>query len=298
MDPWRDALAVSCPGEEIRCWPDMGDAADIDIAVLGPPRPGVLKALTGLKLAVSLRAGVDDLITDPDLDPTVPICRAQEQGGDTMIDEYTLLHVLRHHRHMPDFIAANATGDWINPGVTVPGERRVGFMGLGVIGLSAARRIRDNFFQVASWTRTPKSEPGIESFHGADQLEDFLARTDILVNLLAVTDETTGILNAHTLACLPQGASIINLGRGEVIIDEDLIAALDSGHINSATLDVFRTEPLPADHPFWAHPRITVMPHTARRPKAALIIPRVIENIRRFRAGEPLLQPVDRERGY
>ena len=215
-----------------------------------------------------------------------------------MIDEYTLLHVLRHHRYMPDFLAAEASREWINPGVVPAEERRVGFMGLGFIGLSAARRVRDIGFQTAAWSRTKKDEPGIESFFGMDQIDDFLARTDILVNLLAITPETVNILNSRNFALLPKGGCVINLGRGEAIVDQDLIAALDSGHLHSATLDVFRIEPLPADHPFWTHPRITVMPHTSRRPRASQIIPHAVENIRRFRAGEPLLQPVIRERGY
>lgn len=298
MGPWRDALAAAFPDEDIRCWPDTGDPAEIDIILVGPPRPALFATLSHLRLVVALRAGVDDILADPDLSADVPVCRAQKPDGDGMIDEYTLLHVLRHHRQMPDFLAAQARGEWINPGVVPAEESRVGFLGLGVIGLSAARRVRDLGFRTAAWTRTPKDEPDIESFAGADGLEPFLSRSDIVVNLLAVTPETTDILNARTLALLPEGASVINLGRGEAIVDADLIAALDSGHLHSATLDVFRTEPLPEDHPFWTHPRITVMPHTARRPRPAGIIPHAVENIRRFRAGEPLLQPVERDRGY
>jgi glyoxylate/hydroxypyruvate reductase A len=298
MEPWRDALAKSFPQEEIRCWPEIGNPQEIDIVLLGPPQRGIFGPLGNLKLVVVLRAGVDDLLDDPELPPRVPLCRAQEPGGNKMIDEYALLHVLRHHRYMPDFIAAEARGEWINPGVIPAEERRVGFMGLGIIGVSAARRVRDLGFQTAAWSRTRKDEPGIESFYGAAQFDEFLARTDILVNLLAGTPETMNILNRRNFALMPGGSCIINLGRGEAIVDDDLITALNAGHLHSATLDVFRTEPLPADHPFWSHPRITVMPHTARRPRATEIIPYALENIRRFRAGEPLLQPVERERGY
>lgn len=298
MTPWIERLSAGLPDEDVRSIDSPGALDDIDIAVLAPPRPGLFATLPNLKLVISLRAGVDDLLADSGLSPEIPVCRAQETTGDKMIDEYALLHVLRHHRNMPDFVAAQARSEWINPGVVPAGDRHVGFLGLGVNGLSAARRVRDAGFRVAAWTRTARDEPGIEIFHGADALAPFLARTEILVNLLAVTPETTSILNRENLSRLPQGASVINLGRGEHVADADLIAMLDSGHIAHATLDAFRTEPLPSGHPFWKHPRITVMPHTARRPRAANIIPQAIENIRRFRAGEPLMQLVDRGRGY
>jgi glyoxylate/hydroxypyruvate reductase A len=298
MAPWAKGLSDSFPDDEVRCYPEIGNPAEIEIAVMAHPRPGIFARMTNLKLVIGLRAGIDDVLGLPDLPAHVPVARAQEPGGDRMIDEYVLLHVMRHHRYMPDFIAAQARGEWINPGVRFADERAVGFMGLGINGLSAARLMRDVGFRVAAWTRTRKNEPGIESFHGTDGLTPFLARTEILVNLLAVTPETAGIIDARTLSLLPKGASVINVGRGEHLVDDDLVAALDSGHLHSATLDVFRTEPLPAGHPFWHHPRITVMPHTARRPRATRIIPQAVENIHRFRAGEPLMQPVERERGY
>lgn len=298
MAPWIERLSQALPGEDVRAGEAPGELSEIDIVVIARPQPGLFTRLPNLKLVISLRAGVDDLVAAPDLPPNVPMCRAQDPGGDRLIDEYALLHVLRHHRRLPEFAAAQARAEWIRPEVLHASQRRVGFMGLGVIGLTAARRVRDAGFQVASWTRTPHDEPGIESFHGADGLAPFLARSEIVVNLLAVTPQTVNILNAETLARLPEGAAVINLGRGEHVVDEDLIAALDSGHLAAATLDVFRTEPLPADHPFWAHPKVTLMPHTARRTQPGLIIPRVEENIRRFRAGKPLLQPVARGRGY
>ncbi len=188
--------------------------------------------------------------------------------------------------------------EWINPGVLLAAERRVGFMGQGLIGLAAAQLVRDTGFHVAAWTRRPRDEPGIESFHGEGGLAPFLARSEILVNLLPLTEHTSDILCARTLAMLPEGAVLINLGRGQHVVDDDLIEALDSGRLRAATLDVFRTEPLPAAHPFWSHPAITVMPHTARRPRAENAVPQVVENIRRLRAGTELMQVVDRDAGY
>jgi glyoxylate/hydroxypyruvate reductase A len=296
--PWVERLRAAFPDDDVRAAPDIGDPAAVDVIVIARPDAALLARLPNLGLIVSLRAGVDDLLAAPGLRPDVPIVRAQAPEGDKMIDEYVLLHVLRHHRGMPEFVAAQARGEWINPPVKLAEERAVGFMGLGVIGLSAARRVRDVGFRVAAWTRTAKSEPGIESFVGPAGLAPFLARTEILVNLLAVTPATSGVVNARNIAALPKGASLINIGRGEHVDDAALIAALDAGHLVHATLDVFRAEPLPADHPFWRHPRITVMPHTARRPQAARIIPHAVDNIRRFRAGQPLRQLVDRVRGY
>lgn len=298
MEPWLKRLKEAFPADDVRAAPDIGDPAKVEIALVAHPKGAMFAQLPNLKFVIGLRAGVDDLLALKELRSDIPVARAQEPGGDKMIDEYILMHVLRHHRYMPEFVAAQARREWINPGAKFAEERTVGFMGLGVVALSAARRVRDLGFHVAAWTRTAKSEPGIESFSGPDRLKPFLARTEILVNLLAVTPTTANIVNADTLAALPKGASFINVGRGEHVDDAALIAALDSGHIAHATLDVFRTEPLPKDHPFWAHPKVTVMPHTARRPRAANIIPHAVENIRRFRAGEPLLQPVDRSRGY
>jgi len=195
-------------------------------------------------------------------------------------------------------LATNSTAEWLNPGVKLAAECRVGVMGLGALGLSVARRLRDAGYNVARWARTPRTEPGMDCFHGPDQLDEFLARTDIFINLLAVTTETTNIINTSNLAKLSKAAAVVNLAREEHVVDEDLIAAIDAGHINSATLDAFRVGPLPNDHPFWKHSRITVLPHTARRPRPEALTAGIIENARRFRAGEPILMAADRAQGY
>jgi glyoxylate/hydroxypyruvate reductase A len=295
---WRAALDDAFPNEQIKDGTDFDDGADIDVVIMGPRIDGLFARLPNLKLVISQRAGIDDLIADPDLAPDVAVCRAQDPGGDRMLDDYALLLALYHHRNMPDLLAANETGEWLRLDVLLAEERRVGVMGLGVLGLSVARRLRDAKFAVAGWARTPREEPGVECFHGPDQFDSLLSRTDILVNMLAVTPATTNIINATTLAKLPKGASVINLARGEHLVDDDLIAAIDSGHIDSASLDAFRVEPVPKEHPFWKHPRITVLPHTARRPHPEALTAGIIENIRRFKAGEPLLLEADRKRGY
>ena len=177
-------------------------------------------------------------------------------------------------------------------------DRRVGFLGLGIIARPGAEHLADMGFQVAAWTRTPKDSPGIESFHGAGGFARFPARSEIIVNLLPVTPATVDILDAEAFAALPAGAAVINLGRGEHVVDADLMAALDSGHLSAATLDVYRAEPLAADDPLWRHQGITLMPHCSRKILPGGIVPQLAAGIRKTAAGEVLANTVDRQAGY
>ncbi len=294
---WRQAFAAAMPELDVRMWPELGDAGDIDMVALGPPPAGLFRKLANLRLIVSVIAGTDALLRDPDL-PDVPIVRAGNPAGDAMMNEATLLHVLRHHRHMPDYLRAQQRCEWIKLPIKAAAERRVGVMGLGAIGLGSAQALAALGFQVAGWVRNPRSAGGIEVFAGQDRLAAFLARSEIVVNLLPLTPETRGIICAGTLKALPAGAAIINLGRGEHVVEADLIAALDSGHLGAATLDVFPVEPLPGDSRLWRHAKITVMPHVSRRLLAEDLAPRVCAIVKDFRAGRALAQFVDRKLGY
>jgi glyoxylate/hydroxypyruvate reductase len=293
---WRRGFAAVMPGLEIRIFPDTGDPAEIDVAVIGSMPAGLLKTLPKLRLIVSLTAGVDGLLSDPDL-PEVPIVRCGDPAGDAMMNETTLLHVLRHHRYMPDYLRAQQRCEWIKMPIKPASERKVGVMGLGMIGLAAANTLASIGFQVAGWVRQPRRVGPIETLVGRDGLSAFLARSEILVNFLPLTPQTRGIICADTLKMLPAGAAFINLGRGDHVVEGDLIAALDSGHLAAATLDVYPVEPLPGDSPLWRHPRITVMPHVARRLVPEDVVPRVCAIIEQFHAGMPLIT-VDRARGY
>jgi glyoxylate/hydroxypyruvate reductase A len=295
---WSAPLAAAMPDEELRVFPDIGDPDDIEVALFAKQQSGLFPKLTNLKLIIGLQAGVESLLDDPELPADIPIARSTQPDGDRMIAEYVLLHVLRHHRNMPDFLANQTRHVWEKPPVFLARDRRVGFLGMGVIAHPCAVLVRDIGFQTASWTRTPNHLDGVENYHGPEGLEPFLNGCEIVINVLPLTEATEDILNSRTLSMLPKGAKLINIGRGQHIVDDDLIAALDSGHLDHATLDVFRTEPLPEDHPFWDHPKVTVMPHTARLSQPANVAPQVAENIRRFRAGEPLIQPVNRDAGY
>jgi glyoxylate/hydroxypyruvate reductase A len=296
-EAWRDALIAAMSGEDVRVWPNVGERNEIDIAAVGAPPAGALRGLTNLRLIISLTAGTDALLRDPDL-PPVPIVRAGASVGDAMMNETVLLHVLRHHRYLPEYQRAQARHEWLRLPITPAHERKVGVTGLGPIGLAAAKALAAAGFQVAGWVRRPRTDAGVEVFAGREQLSAFLARSEIVVNLLPLTPETRGIFDAAAFRALPKGAAIINLGRGEHVVEADLIAALDSGHLSAATLDVFPVEPLPGDSPLWAHPKITVMPHVARRLVPAEMAPRVRAIIEDFRAGRPLTQVVDRGRGY
>ena len=296
-DVWRRAFAATMPELEVRMWPDIGDADQIEAAAVGAMPPGALKKLPNLRLIVSLTAGTDALLSDPDL-PDVPIVRCGDPAGDVMMNETALLHVLRHHRYMPDYLRAQQRCEWIRMPIMPASERKVGVMGLGAIGLAIAKTLAAVGFQVAGWVRQPRTASAIEVFSGRDGFKPFLARSEIVVNLLPLTPETRGIVNAEMLQNLPADAAFINLGRGDHVVEADLIAALDSGHLSAATLDVYPVEPLPSDSPLWRHPKITVMPHVARRLVPADVVPRIRTIIKQFHAGIPLAQPVDRKRGY
>jgi glyoxylate/hydroxypyruvate reductase len=295
---WKTLFAAELPDLDVRMFPEIGNPADIEIAAIARIPPGTLAALPKLKLIVSLMAGQESLLADRTLPTHVPMVRAGNPDGDQMMNETALLHVLRHHRGLPDYLLAQQRREWRRQPVLKTAERKVGMMGLGQIGLGMAKYLRDHGFAVAGWARSAKDAPGIEVYSGRAQLPAFLGRSDILVNMLPVTQETENILNRETLRQLPKGAALVNLARGQHVVDRDLIDALDAGHLSAATLDVFREEPLGKESPLWLHPRITVMPHVSRRHDPADAVPRIADNIRRLHRGEPLLQLVDRAAGY
>lgn len=298
VDLWCDALRRQMPDLDVRDWDDPGAIEDIEFALVWKPPPGGLKRFPNLKVIFSLGAGVDHLFTDPELPEAVPVVRMIEPELTRGMTEYVVLHVLRHHRRQRELEALQRAGEWeviVTP--TAP-RRRVGIMGLGVLGLAAAKALAALEFDLAGWSRTAKDIPGIACFSGSDGLKRFLGRTDILVCLLPLTPETENILDATLFAMLPRGASLINAGRGRQQDEDDILAALASGQLSEVTLDVFRAEPLPAGHPFWSHPRVTITPHNASITDPDSGARQVAENIRRFRRGEPLPNVVDPGAGY
>lgn len=243
------------------------------------------------KAVLNLWAGVERIVGNPTL--TQPLCRMVDPGLTEGMVEWVVGHALRHHLGMDRHIV-NPGHVWDPTCPPLARERPVTVLGMGALGAACAAALRALNFPVTGWSRTPK--PGC--LHGADGLRQALSSAQILVLLLPKTPETENTLNAETLALLPRGAAILNPGRGALIDDTALLAALDAGQIGHATLDVFRVEPLPADHPFWSHPRVTVTPHIAADTRAFSAARVIAENIRRGEAGEPFLHLVDRARGY
>ena len=294
---WRDTFKEQLPDLQIRIWPEVGDLADIEYLAFMHPDFDKLPAFPNLKAMFSRSAGVESFIRHPRL-PKVPLGKVEPPGGDPMMTEYVVMHVLRFHRDMPGYQAAQANREWRRVTIARPEQRRVGFLGFGMMAQAPALVLKSLGFPVSAWVRSPRQAAEVPIFHGPNQLEPFLSQTDIAVCLLPLTRETEGIFCARTFAMMPRGAMLVNVGRGKHVVDKDLIAALDSGHLSYAALDALWPEPLPSESPLWLHPKITVMPHVARRPTVAQLATEMVKNIRSLEAGGRLLQQIDITREY
>jgi glyoxylate/hydroxypyruvate reductase A len=282
---------------EVRVWPDAGKLSDVEYLAFMHPDFASLPTFPNLKAMFSRSAGVESFIDDPHL-PKAPLCKVEPPGGDPMMTEYVVMHVLRLHRDMPGYQAAQARKEWRRVAITRPEQRRVGFLGFGMMAKAPALVLKSLGFKVSAWVRNPREESDVPVFHGRDQLEPFLQQTDIAVCLLPLTRETEGIFCARTFAMMPRGAMLVNIGRGKHVVNEDLISALDSGQLSYAALDALWPEPLPPTSPLWSHPKVTVMPHVARRPTVTQIVTEIAANIRSIQAGGRLLQEIDMTTGY
>ncbi len=297
VETWRATFAEQIPDLELRIFPDAGDLSEIDYLAFMRPDFDVIPAPPNLKAMFTRSAGVDSFIRHPNV-PQVPLGKLEPSGGDPMMTEYVIMHVLRFHRDMPGYQQRQANREWHRVAITRPEERRIGFLGYGMMATAPALVLKSLGFPVSAWTRTPKPDAEIPVFHGEDQLEAFLNQTDIAVCLLPLTKETEGIFCARTFAMMPKGAMLVNVGRGKHVLTNDLIAALDSGQLAYAALDAHVPEPLPPESPLWAHPKITVMPHVARRPTVAQLVTEIAANIQSLDAGGGLLQEIDKKAGY
>ncbi len=295
---WREAFARLDPTLDFREWPETGDPAEIEFALVWHPVKGDLKRYPNLKAIFSLGAGIEHIFSDPELPRQIPVVLMVDHGLTRGMSEYVLMHVLRFHRRVPELEAQQRAGIWDYIDYPPAWERRVGVLGLGVLGGDAARTIASFEFRTAGWSRRPKRIEGVDCFHGEDGLPRLLAHSEILVNLLPLTPATENILGRDLFARLPRGAGLINAARGRHLVEEDLIPALDSGQLAGAALDVFREEPLPPGHPFWSQPKIWISPHVASVTQPSTAAKGVLESIRRARAGLPLENVVDWSEGY
>jgi glyoxylate/hydroxypyruvate reductase A len=300
---WLDALRANAKGREVVASPaGAEDLSRVNFACVWRPPRGLWARLPNLKAIINLGAGVDHLLTDPDL-PDVPIARVAHADLTMRVTEYVVLHVLMHHRRQRLYDQQQRERSWRVHDQPAASEVAVGVMGLGVIGAHAAGALAGLGFKVAGWSRSAKTLPRIGTFHGAAGLDAFLARIEILVCLLPRTPDTEGILNLTLLRKLKRdgaagGAFLVNAGRGALQIDADILAALDDGTLAGATLDVFQQEPLPFDSPLWRHPKVGITPHNAGDISPRIFAPHVIAQIERFEHGLPLDNQVDRTRGY
>lgn len=294
---WTRLLAVKAPELPFRVWPDIGDPADIRYLAAWIPPDDLRGLFPNLEVLFSVGAGVDQLNL-ADLPPDLPIVRMIEPGLVDSMVEYVTMAVLALHRDLVPYIAAQRRRAWAPLRIRPAFERRVGILGLGALGKACALALAGFGFEVAGWSRSRHQVEGVATFAGETELPDFLARTDILVCLLPLTDATRGLLGAELFARLPRGAMLVNAGRGGHLDQEALLAALDGDQLAAAVLDVCEPEPLPAGHPLWDHPKVLITPHIASRSRSEASLDAIIENLRRHRAGEPLIGLIDRQRGY
>ncbi len=294
-EPWLDGLRAALPEAQVSLW--QPGAPQADHAVVWAPPQQFIDEQPRLKALFNTGAGVDALLKLR-LPEDLAIVRLDDAGMAVQMAEYVCHALIRHFREFDSYEADMAAGQWSYRKPRRRADFPVGILGLGVLGQRVARAVAQFEFPVRGWSRTPKAVEGVEGFAGPSQLNDFLAGTRMLVCLLPLTDDTRNILNHCTLARLLPGAFLVNVARGAHLVEEDLLALLESGHMAGATLDVFRTEPLPAGHPFRGHPQLTLTPHTSARTLREESIAQIARKLRAFERGEPIAGVVDRPRGY
>lgn len=295
---WRSELLKRLPDVSLRVYPQIGDPAEIEVALAWKAPHGVLASLPRLRLICSLGMGLDHLLDDPSLPLDVPIVRLVDPNMVQQMSEYALYAVLHFHRRFDVYERFQRTRHWEELPLPHTERRHVGVMGLGEIGADCALKLAALGFQVSGWSRSARALQGIRCFSGESGLATFMATAEILVVVLPLTSATAGVVNAKTIARMPRGAYVVNIARGALVVEQDLLAALDAGQLAGAMLDVTQTEPLPANHPLWAHPNVRITPHIAGLTNPYTSIEPIADNIRRLRSGAPLQHLVDRRRGY
>ena len=300
MPEWRAYFAEFAPQLVVHDWSaPPADRSLVDFALVWEPDAGVLATFPQLKAVFSSAAGVDHILTDPLLPTHMPVVRMVTEESQQRMAEFCLMATLMLQKNLPRVLAQQQRREWIefNP-PSIATSTTVGILGLGTLGAAVARQLLALGYRVQGWSQTRKQIDGVQSFCGADELSAFLQHSQVLICLLPDTDATRGILNQQLFAQLPRGAQLINAGRGTQLNTCDMLAALDSGQLDSALLDVAEPEPLPADSPLWRHPRVLLTPHIAASASRRAKAQQVVRSMAQWQAGEPLSNALDRQRGY
>jgi glyoxylate/hydroxypyruvate reductase A len=298
IEPWVRDFAAALPGFEVVAWQENAPLGACDYAVLWAPTPALLEQLAQVKAIFLMGAGVDALLKLGDQLPDVPIVRLGDAGMGVQMAEYVTYAVLRYFRRFDEYEMQAGHGVWSQLQPYPKQDFTIGVMGMGKLGMHVIEAMRHFGFPVRGWSRTRKEVAGVQCYAGMDELDAFLGGTRVLVSLLPLTPDTTNLLDRRHLSKLPEGAYLINVARGAQVLEPDLLALIRAGHIAGATLDVFRNEPLPAPHPFWDEPRITITPHISALTVRDEAVRQIAAKIDAFEQGQPVDDLVDRNRGY
>jgi glyoxylate/hydroxypyruvate reductase A len=299
MEVWSNGLQKAMPEMDIKVYPDDGDVNEVEFAVVWKHPRGILKKYPNLKAILSLGAGVDHIISDPDLPEGLPIIRLVDKKLTHEMCLHALHWVLHFHSDQYLYRSQQLKRQWIQQSSIQTEDRTIGIMGLGNIGRSIGELLVTQSFNVIGWGANQKSSlTDIKYYYGQDQLSDFLGRTNILINVLPLTSDTTNIITKKELSLLPKNSFIINIGRGGIINEDDLLTLLSDGHIKAAALDVFTQEPLPENNSLWDHPSVYITPHIAGQSNPNSAGQTISENIYRIQKGELPYPIYSRTNGY
>ncbi|NEM98084.1 2-hydroxyacid dehydrogenase [Pontibacter burrus] len=295
---WEKALKAKRPELEVLVHPDVAAKDKVEFALTWGHPLGVFKEYPNIRCIASMGAGVDHILRDPELPVSAIITKLEDPNLTRDMGLFVVALVLNHMRDLTFYKQNQQQHNWSHKRYLTTDNTTIGIMGMGTLGAHAAAELTKLGFKVNGWARTEKQLATIKVYKGAEELNSFLAKSDILICLLPLTSQTENILNRQTLSKLPKNAFVINVARGRHLVDEDLIALLDNGHLAGASLDVFREEPLPEDHPFWSHPKINITPHIASITDPASAVSQILDNYDRLQRREPLKNVVSPELGY
>lgn len=297
-DPWIQDFASVLPQAEVVVWQEGATIPPCDYAVVFAPPPAMLADLAQVKAIFSTGAGVDAIMKHSEAFPHVPVVRLSDVGMGVQMAEYVTHYVLRYFRRFDEYDVQARSGTWQPLPQHQKAEFSIGLMGPGVLGVHVLKALAAFGFPLRCWSRTPKDINGVTSFAGMDQLDNFLAGTRVLVCMVPLTPDTNNLLDRARLSKLPQGAYLINVARGALVAEPDLLTLIKSGHVKGATLDVFRNEPLPPQHPFWQEPRILITPHISAMTLRTESIEQIGGKMAALAKGLPIADIVDRTQGY